>query len=360
MCEWLGEVYAFRIITRDRDRGDEKPYEGYATRTWHVLNGAQVQYLPTPYWSPWRVRGAVLNTHPALLYFHSSLDPALTIVPLVLRRLGLLPYSIPVLVAPRGEFSPGALSLKRIKKLAFISAARWAGLYRSVIWHATSPEEADFIRAWWGSHSRIRIAGNLPAKGTKAGVRPRKPKHAGTLRLVFLSRISPKKNLLAALNYLAEVKAQVTLDIYGPTEDKEYWSSCQDAIAKLPSNIDARYRGCVGPDDVISTFSLYDMFIFPTLGENFGHVILEALIAGCPILVSDQTPWRGLSEKEIGFDLPLDRPHDFVEVLEQFAAMDDPEFRVWSSKAREYGVKLSADPQSLQATRALLDQVMLQ
>ena len=302
----------------------------------------------------------MIDTEPDLLYFHSSLDPALTIVPLVLRRLGLFPSSIPVLVAPRGEFSPGALSLKRIKKLAFIFAARWTGLYRSVIWHATSQEEAEFIRHWWGSHARIEIAGNLPAKGAKPEVRRRKPKHAGTLRLVFLSRISRKKNLLAALSYLAEVKAQVTLDIYGPTEDKEYWASCQSVIGKLPSNIEVCYRGCVNPDDVISIFCLYDMFIFPTLGENFGHVILEALIAGCPILISDQTPWRGLSEKQIGFDLPLDRPHGFVEVLEQFATMGDSDFRVWSIKAREYGAKLSAEPQSLHETWALFDQVMMQ
>lgn len=336
MCQWLGEEYSFRVVTRDRDRGDTQPYAGRAPELWHQVDGAQVWYLPAPYWSPWRLRRVVMETSPDLLYFHSFLDPALTIMPLVLRRLGLLPRTIPVLVAPRGEFSPGALSLKRTKKLTYLHAAKWLGLYRNVMWHATSPEEERLIRVWWGRHARVGTAGNLPAKADEAGAGCRAPKQAGMLRLVFLSRISPKKNLSAVLKFLAEVKVRVTFDIYGPTEDKGYWDKCQSLIAKLPCNIEVGYKGCVRPDDVVPTLSRYDVFVFPTLGENFGHVIFEALMAGCPVLLSDQTPWRNLRENKAGFDLPLDRHDLFRESIELFAAMDENEFKTWSDSSRLY------------------------
>lgn len=336
MCQWLGEEFSFRVVTRDRDRGDTQPYEGRAPWFWHPVAGAKVWYLPTPYWSPWRLCRVVMETSPDLLYFHSSLDPALTIMPLVLRRLGLLPGTIPVLVGPHGEFSPGALSLKRTKKVTYLHAAKWLGLYRNVMWHATSLEEESLIRALWGRRARIATAGNLPTRADEAGSACRAPKHAGMLRLVFLSRISPMKNLSAVLMFLAAVKVQVTFDIYGPIEDKGYWDTCQSLITKLPHNIEAGYKGFVRPDDVVPTLSRYDVFVFPTLGENFGYVIVEALMAGCPVLISDKTPWRNLRENKAGFDLPIDRHDLFRESIELFAAMDENEFKTWSDSSRVY------------------------
>ena len=359
MCHWLGSDFDFRVVTRDRDRGDTQPYAGLAPGLWHPVDGAQVWYLPAPYWSPRRLRRVVMETSPDLLYFQSSLDPALTIMPLVLRRLGLLPRTIPVLVAPQGEFSPGALSLKRTKKLSYLHAAKWLGLYRNVMWHATSPEEERLIRVWWGREAKVGTVSYLPARADEAGAGCRAPKQAGMLRLVFLSRIHPKKNLSAVLKFLLEVTVRVTLDIYGPIEDKGYWDKCQNLIATLPRNIEINYKGCVHPDDVIPTLSHYELFVLPTLGENFGFVILEALMAGCPVLLSDQTPWRDLPTKQIGFDLPLDQPNKFIEVIERFTAMDDHEFQNWSRMAREHGTRLSENPDALRTSRALLDQVMM-
>jgi len=48
----------------------------------------------------------------------------------------------------------------------------------------------------------------------------------------------------------------------------------------------------------------YDAFIFPTLGENFGHVIIESLSAGCPVLCSDQTPWNDVFRAGGGSVIP--------------------------------------------------------
>lgn len=53
--------------TRDRDGGATPPYEGYAPALWQqVADGAQVWYLPAPYWSPWSLRRVVMDASPAL------------------------------------------------------------------------------------------------------------------------------------------------------------------------------------------------------------------------------------------------------------------------------------------------------
>lgn len=67
---------------------------------------------------------------------------------MTLRRLGLLPL-VPVILAPRGEFSPGALGLKAWKKRPYIELTRMIGLHRGITWQASSEREAGDIRAGW-------------------------------------------------------------------------------------------------------------------------------------------------------------------------------------------------------------------
>ena len=96
--------------------------------------------------------------------------------------------------------------------------------------------------------------------------------------MVFLSRIVPMKNLLYAIEILNDSYiGSVEFNIYGLIEDREYWDKCEKAIAKLPSNIRCEYCGSVKPDESTSVFAENDVFLFPSRGENFGHVIFESL-----------------------------------------------------------------------------------
>jgi glycosyltransferase involved in cell wall biosynthesis len=80
----------------------------------------------------------------------------------------------------------------------------------------------------------------------------------------------------------------------------------------------------------------HHLCVLPTLGENFGHAIFEALNAGRPVLISDQTPWCNLAEHHAGWDLPLSDENRFVQVLQQVADMDNEAFQQWSTGAWQY------------------------
>lgn len=354
LCEWLQDDFEFHIVTRNCDLGHPEPYADKLPDVWYLTGSAQVTYLPTPHWSPGRLRRIVRDYRPDLLYFHSFLDPSLVAMPLTLRRLGLIDRHIPALVAPRGEFSPGALGLKKTRKVAWIRLVQLVGLYSDVTWQATDENEAALIRSQWGAQVRILIAPNLPPKVDVNDEPVRRVKSAGALRLVFLSRISPMKNLEEVLASLASVRHPVSLDIYGTQEDGAYWVKCEQQISRLPPNVAVRYRGVVLPENVIPVLADHDVFILPTLGENFGHVILEALLAGCPLLISDRTPWRDLAAQGIGFDLPLGQPAAFGEAIERFAAMDNSEFSAWSRKARQAGLRYCHNEDLARAAREVL------
>lgn len=319
----LGDEITFRVVTADRDLGDTFPYPGITAGQWCPVGKAQVRYLAPEDRTIGSIGRILSETPHDLLFLNSFFDPKFTTLPLLARRLNLAPRK-PVLLAPRGEFSPGALALKACRKRGFMSVARLAGLYRQVHWLASTEQEAADIRRAFGG-ARISIASDLPAAN---GARHRRqPRTLGApLRAVFLSRISPMKNLDYALRVLGEVRVPVVFDIFGPKEDTDYWRRCEALAAKVPDFVKVSYRGSLTPPEVIETLAQYDLFFLPTKGENFGHVIAEALLAGTRVLISDQTPWRGLAASEVGYDLPLHDIERYVRAIErEFAVPADHE-----------------------------------
>lgn len=289
----LPEHVDLLLVTRDRDLGSSAPYPGLSGR-WVDRTRSRVFYLdthrPGQWWRLWR---ALRRDKFDLLYVNSLWAPVFTVLPAIAARLGLIRVAT-VLIAPRGELSPGALSLKSAKKRLFL---RWWEPFlhgMDVLWHASTQHEAADIRSAF-PWARVEInedQSRLPPQPLPVtGPRP------GPARCVFVSRISPKKNLELALRALLLVRGQVEFDIYGPREDAGYWARCQALIALLPPTVRVRYRGELPPAAVRDAFHAYDAFIFPTLGENFGHVIAESLSASCPVICSDTTPWTDVLDK---------------------------------------------------------------
>lgn len=353
LVDRLGDEFQFKIVTADCDFGDTKHYPGIKVDGWNRAGKADVFYTSPNRHSLRDFKRLLCSTEYDALYFNSFLSPHFTIKPLLLRRLRLIPDR-PLIVAPRGEFSPGAIGLKRLKKRQYLLAAKMLGLYRGVVWQASSRHEEADIRRWFNNDVPVLVAPNIPLLLHSAHELPPKCEKAkGCLNILFLSRVSGMKNLDGALKMLIGLNGQVQFNIYGPMEDKVYWAECRKIISSLPENIKVRYCGSVVHDQVGAVMREHDLFFLPTLGENFGHVILEALVAGCPVLISDQTPWRDLEEKGIGWDLPLDRMKLFLDALQRCVEMDQYEYVKWSERARGYGLQVTKDDGVVEQNRQL-------
>lgn len=344
LVEVCGDEIGAYILTADRDYGSGTPYPGVTPGVWHQVGKAQVMYLSPDQMAlrPW---AKLLNQIDYdRICLNSFLSPQ-TRQTLLLRRLRAIPGR-PVVLAPRGELSPGALGLSRGKKRAYIAIALRLGLYDGLVWHATSAlERSEILMALEpfisDLSSRLIVASDLILPGSVG----RSPgdgaaKHARSARVVFLSRVARMKNLDFALASLHGLDEEVTFDIFGPMEDQRYWEECEEITRQLPHNIHVSYRGEVAPDQVARVLAGYHLFFLPTRGENFGYAIVEAMAAGCPLLISDQTPWRGLEEKGIGWDIPLAEPERFRQVLRRVVAMDQTELSAWSTRASRFGAKL--------------------
>lgn len=362
MVEQLSDEFEFWIVTRDRDLLDVVPYPTVPFNQWCKVGNAQVYYCTAEIISLTGFARIICDTPHDVLYLNSFFDPSFTLKPLLARYLGKLPLR-PLVLAPRGEFSVGALKLKEKKKYLFIFTARFFGLYKGITWQASSGHESeDIIRVFKINPELIRISPNLPAL---IGCQGSEVKIIGAvdsscLRVVFLSRISPKKNLDYALKVLACVKSKVQFDIYGPVEDTGYWKACQVLADETPENIRVTYGGSIPSSEVANVFSGYDLFFFPTHGENYGHVIAESLTVGTPVLISDQTPWRDLVDDRLGWDVSLKKMETFTEIIEFCSHMTQEEKNELRNHIKNQIVERLTKPEVLEANRQLFKSALLQ
>jgi glycosyltransferase involved in cell wall biosynthesis len=352
----LGDEFDFHVVTSDRDLGDAVAYPGVTADAQAKVGKARVTYL-SPREQGFRGICRLLRGTPHdAVYLNSFFDPVFSAVPLLLRRLELTPRK-PYLVAPRGEFSRGALALKAWKKQLYLRAVRAGGLFRNVGWQASSEyEAAEIVHAFEVDLGHICVAPNpAPLESDQCHAVAAVHRDPGMpLRVVFLSRVSPKKNLRLALRVIARIQEPVLFDIYGPVTDETYWQRCQMDIAALPSHVRVNYRGAVPPDQVRDIMSSHDLFFLPTLGENFGHAIAEALSAGTPVLIADTTPWRDLEAAGVGWDLSLDDEQSFLRCIEHCAKLGAAEYEAWRASIRRFAADRLRDPEVIKTNRTLL------
>ena len=197
-----------------------------------------------------------------------------------------------------------------------------------------------------------------PGAKPTPGTLNRPAKVPGRARLVYVSRVTPKKNLRSAVRALSGVNGEVSLDVYGTVDDKSYWLECQADMARLPPNVSVRYHGPLPPDQVIETFAAHEFSVLPTLGENFGHVVLESLLAGCPVLLSDQTPWPDLTSAGAGFTLGLEDPGRWTRAFQDCVDMGAEEYARMAAKAPEMARSVVSAGDAVGVNVALFEQAI--
>lgn len=314
LVDQAGSEVSFKLLTSDRDLGDNLPYNSVNCGDWNKLGHAEVFYIQPHFTGYKQIFKIISEKNYDIVYLNSFFSMRFSFIPMLMAKA----FNKKVILGTRGEFSEGALSLKAQRKLIFIKLYKYLGLHRGTIFQASSDYEAEDILKVLGSSVDIQIAEDI---GVQEFVEALPVRNTRTLHIVFVSRISPMKNLITALEILKTVKQFVTYEIYGPIEDSKYWAECETVIEALPANIQVEYKGELSPDEVVNTLSKYDAFFMPTKGENYGHVIAEALCAGLPILIADTTPWRNLQESGIGWDLPLSNSKAFSDAIDQLATM---------------------------------------
>ena len=355
MVERLSDAYDFRIITRDHDGPFNKTsYTNVQINEWNRVEHADVFYLSKDKIRIQNISRLIREVAPDSIYLSSFFSP-LTVFTLLLQRLGKV--NVPIVLAPEGELVPGGMKFKIHKKQLYIWTAKLLNLLNKVIWKVASGYEREYVEGIFGTNNTIFIAPNMPPlminENFELSLKPEKK--IGQANMAFVSRFGPKKNFKWLLHHLSGVKGDLSIDIYGPIEDDVYWQECQEIIDTLPKNIVVEAKGPIPHEEVAETLTKYHFFVLPTLGENFGHIFIEALAAGCPLIISDRSPWRDLENKRTGWDIPLESPESWIAVINHCIEMNREDYVELSHRTREYAVDWLTDPAHEKANREVIE-----
>lgn len=202
----------------------------------------------------------------------------------------------PFIVSIRGMLAPVALNFSTAKKRICWSLLQSNSVRNAACLHATSEQEWREIRDF-GLSNPVAIIPNGIDLPELAIPRPSRERV-----LLALGRIHPKKGLMVLLDAWSEIALahpDWRLRIVGPAEaehDRElrafgHSRGCMNFSIEEP---------LYGPAKTAALCEA-DLFVLPSLNENFGLTIAEALAAGTPSIATKGTPWSGLESNGCGW-----------------------------------------------------------
>lgn len=333
----LSESYEFLIVTRNTDYLETEPYPNIKSDDWIEVAPAQkVMYLSKGNVSIKKFRKIINQSDFDIAYVNGVYSFYFSILPLLLMKFF---SKKKIVVAPRGMFSAQGFGMKSFKKKIFVFFSKLFRLYKKSIFHTTSnTESSDIQNLKFGAIKFYQIP-NLPPidKTTDA---ERVVKKTGVLKLISIARISAEKNTLFALQCLKEFtyNGTVYFDLFGPVYQHGYWNKCKNIIETMPKNIKVTYHGELNNNMVPETLRNYHFLFLPSKGENFGHSILESLLNGCPVLISNKTPWLNLERENVGWDIDLGNPSQFAEKIQLAVELSGENYLKMSEKAKIYAL----------------------
>ncbi|GIV29575.1 MAG: hypothetical protein KatS3mg028_0641 [Bacteroidia bacterium] len=222
----------FYIVTLNTDILSDKAYK-VKSNEWTKYEDINVYYFSKENFSVKNLLRVIHSVSPSVIYINSFWSYKFSILPLVLKKLKLIRQ--PVVLAPRGMLEEGAMSIKPFKKNIFLVISKVSGLHKNIIIHATGEAETLAVKKQLGKTVLFQVSNLSYVDANFFNIN----KEQNDLKLIYLSRVSPVKNLDFAIKVLSKINSvknfTIEYDIYGNNEDKEYFRYCKELMKQLPS-----------------------------------------------------------------------------------------------------------------------------
>ena len=300
----------FSIVSRGQDLNERENLEGILVDTW--ADSKRNYFVGMGVSSLRRYLKLLKGNSTEVFYINGIFDWKINLLPMVIGKK--------LIISPRGMLQKGALKNGSIKKGFYLAICRYQLKTKDVIWHATDEIEAKDIELIFGKN-KVEIIPNI-IKDNQQKISSSE-KEIGQIRFIYFSLIAEKKNLLFFLKLLNQWNGPFTLDVYGPDKDVSYVNSCREFVSNSLNLKDrVHFHGLISTEDFKNKAERYDYFILPTLGENFGHAIVESLSIGLPVIISNKTPWI-FENMNYSFALDLDSEDQWFSILDKISEMNN-------------------------------------
>lgn len=296
-----------------------------------VGSGVEIHYFPIqrPRFLRWSLplakalRAAIQNVD--LVHIHS-----LYLFPNNIAAHYCRKYGVPYLIRPHGSLDPYLHRRHRWRKWFMELLSERRNFRHASAIHFTTEEEMILARPYiWGAPGFVVPLGvdtrdyeSLPTKGT---FRAEHPETRGKQIVLFLGRLSFKKGLdilVPAFARVARVRRDVHLVIAGP-DDEGFGSRVRTQLTEAGIADRATFTGMLVGTDKLAAFHDANLFVLPSYTENFGISVVEAMVCGLPVVISDKVNlWREVVAGGAGKVVPCD-PDRFAKAMLEL--LDNPE-----------------------------------
>jgi glycosyltransferase involved in cell wall biosynthesis len=260
----------------------------------------------------------------------------------------------PVIIRPFGTLSRYTFEHRRsILKQAYFAAIERSNLQRAAGLHFTTTTESDEAK-WhgldFGGRSYIVpppwIADSAPRE-----------KSSVSRTALFIGRLNKVKNLEALIDawpIVARRHADAKLIIAG-TGDNAYISELEARIAQHDPGESITFAGFLSGDAKSNALAISSILVLPSHHENFGVVVLEAIGAGLPVVVSPHVQLADFVKAEgLGIVTGTDAAAFASAIIDAF---DD---QALHNRVRETGREILARDYSPAVVGKMLEQMYLE
>ena len=154
--------------------------------------------------------------------------------------------------------------------------------------------------------------------------------------ILFLALLRPNKGADLLIKAVSRLKAEMEgyCVIIAGSGDPAYESTLKQLVRDLGLEKMVIFTSSVYDEDKWDLYREADIFVLPTLNENFGIVVAEALACGTPVITTKGAPWRDLVSWDCGWWIDRDIDH-LVEAIKRFMLLNEEELERMGRNGRK-------------------------
>lgn len=201
----------------------------------------------------------------------------------------------PYILRPCGMLDKWSLSQHPWKKNIYIRLFMNSILSNAAAIHFTSEGEKNHSQLSPGNCKSFVLPIGLSSSDYQQLPEPntffkRFSEMEGKRIVLFVGRLHPKKQpdvVIRAFQKIYADNPDIHLVMAGPA-DMGYLTKLERLVKKLKVDDNITFTGLLSGNTVYEAYRAAEFLVLPSLQENFGIVVAEAMAAGCPVVISNK------------------------------------------------------------------------